>query len=391
MAFKKITSKIHLWLGLTSGLVVFIVGITGCCYVFINEIQRVTQPWQFAKEEHKVYLLPSQIKTIVEKKMQGRQVSFVNYQPGRTTYAGVFGKDYRFGVYINPYSGTIQHISNFNDNKFDFFSFVLHGHRALWLPYNIGRPAVDACILMFLILIISGFILWWPKNLKKSNVDKSFKIKWTATFKRLNYDLHNVLGFYVLLIAFAFAVTGLVWGYDWFAKSVYWVTSVGNVKPEYKQPVSDTTSNLQYRATVTDSLWLVHTHNKQAMSSSVSFPKEKKDVIVITANHRPETNYRNDIYIYDQYTLKPLTRGDSFSGSYADASVADRIARMNYDIHTGQIGGLPTKILAFFGSLICASLPITGFYIWWGKKKKKRKKPRKLAATIQWHNEAATL
>jgi uncharacterized iron-regulated membrane protein len=45
---------------------------------------------------------------------------------------------------------------------------------------------------------------------------------------------------------------------------------------------------------------------------------------------------------------------------------------MNYDIHTGAILGLPGKFLAFFASLIAASLPVTGFMIWMGRKKKKK-------------------
>jgi uncharacterized iron-regulated membrane protein len=62
---------------------------------------------------------------------------------------------------------------------------------------------------------------------------------------------------------------------------------------------------------------------------------------------------------------------------------------MNYDIHTGAIIGLPGKILAFFASLIVASLPITGFYIWWGRKQKQKiknseslKVPENLSAGI---------
>lgn len=46
---------------------------------------------------------------------------------------------------------------------------------------------------------------------------------------------------------------------------------------------------------------------------------------------------------------------------------------MNYDLHVGSILGLPGKILAFFGALIGASLPVTGFLVWWGKRKKKKK------------------
>jgi len=54
--------------------------------------------------------------------------------------------------------------------------------------------------------------------------------------------------------------------------------------------------------------------------------------------------------------------------------------RMNYDIHTGAIIGLPGKILAFFGSLIVASLPITGFYIWLGRKQKDKTKRQEKAS-----------
>ncbi len=54
--------------------------------------------------------------------------------------------------------------------------------------------------------------------------------------------------------------------------------------------------------------------------------------------------------------------------------MADKIARMNYDIHVGAVLGLAGKILAFSASLIAASLPVTGFYIWWGKKHKKVKR-----------------
>lgn len=38
MTLKKVAGKIHLYLGLVSGLVVFVVSITGCIYVFEEEI-----------------------------------------------------------------------------------------------------------------------------------------------------------------------------------------------------------------------------------------------------------------------------------------------------------------------------------------------------------------
>jgi len=75
--------------------------------------------------------------------------------------------------------------------------------------------------------------------------------------------------------------------------------------------------------------------------------------------------YKHNEYFYDRYTLAPLRmRGDR----YEEAGLADKLDKMNYDIHTGAILGLPGKILAFLVSLIIASLPITGFLLWWNKR-----------------------
>lgn len=51
---------------------------------------------------------------------------------------------------------------------------------------------------------------------------------------------------------------------------------------------------------------------------------------------------------------------------------------MNYDIHVGAIGGFAGKLIAFFASLIVASLPITGFLLWYGKAYKKKQSKRKV-------------
>ena len=53
-----------------------------------------------------------------------------------------------------------------------------------------------------------------------------------------------------------------------------------------------------------------------------------------------------------------------------EKNAGERLVEMNYDIHVGAIGGLTGKIIAFIASLVCASLPVTGFLVWWGKRKK---------------------
>jgi len=68
-----------------------------------------------------------------------------------------------------------------------------------------------------------------------------------------------------------------------------------------------------------------------------------------------------------------------------DKSLGMKWRNSNYDIHTGGIYGMTTKILAFLASFFCATLPVTGFYIWWGKRNKSKKsslKPGSSAANI---------
>ena len=101
------------------------------------------------------------------------------------------------------------------------------------------------------------------------------------------------------------------------------------------------------------------------------YASSNSSAILATINPDASTLWKTDYHYFNQYTLNEIPV-NSFYGRYDQATVADKIARMNYDIHTGEVLGLPGKILAFLASLIAASLPITGFYIWWGKKHKKK-------------------
>jgi uncharacterized iron-regulated membrane protein len=57
---------------------------------------------------------------------------------------------------------------------------------------------------------------------------------------------------------------------------------------------------------------------------------------------------------------------------YKNYTAYDKVMRSNYDFHTGRIRilGIGSKIIYFLASLFAASLPVTGFLIWWGRRKK---------------------
>lgn len=99
--------------------------------------------------------------------------------------------------------------------------------------------------------------------------------------------------------------------------------------------------------------------------------EDKADAIEIIAYQDHGCWYNKNEYFYDQYTLELFrVQGDRFS----EASFVDQLVSLNYDVHVGAVWGFPVKLLAFFLSLICACLPITGFLVWWNKKKMAKKK-----------------
>lgn len=358
---KKLNAWLHLWLGLASGIVVVVLGITGCILVFEQEIKSLSSPWLSAeKPAGGAILAPSKIYQSVKNQLPGKEIHSVWYHGENKSAAVTINSDST--VYVNPYTAKVIAVVHHED----FFEFIDDGHRRLWLPNKIGKQVIGWSTFVFFILLITGLVLWWPKKWNKAGKDQSFKIKWKARFKRVNYDLHNVLGFYSMLLVLIMAITGLIMSFSWFNKSIYWLTGgVGNPRKQATEVFNAAPGTMLANV---DLVWLkvqrnIALHNKDQII--VSFPDEPDEAIYACTDMI--NGYWRDLY-FNPSTLQ-LTQ--SAGKPLTQLAFADQVRKLNYSLHVGAFAGLPSKIVFFFASLICASLPITGFYIWWGKKKKK--------------------
>ncbi|MCD2425818.1 PepSY domain-containing protein [Niabella pedocola] len=375
--FKKIIQWFHLWLGLISGLVFFIMGLTGAIYAFQPELSKLTQPYLTVKEERGPYLPVSALSAIAAKQLPGKKPTRIIYYAKDRAVTVHFIKrgdqPYYWAVFLNPYSGAVLKA---RDMDTEFFRFILRGHMYLWLPQKIGQTVVATCMIIFAVIVISGLILWWPRN--KNARKSSFKVKWRASPKRLNYDLHKILGFYASWVLLFSITTGLAWSFESVMKAEYWLFSGGKERPAPPKFISRNERDAN-AAPVIDKALNSATQNYPGIEHyQVRLPDSDSAAIQIIMYLKEGIYAPADNLYFNQYT------GARFNtknwGLYASANAGEKANRMTYDIHTGGIGGLAGRTLVFFAGLIAASLPVTGFYIWWGKKRKKKRASLKLPA-----------
>ncbi len=377
--FYRISAWLHLWLGLITGLVMLIVCVTACIWVFHDEITRLTEPETVIAHQDKPVITPNQVKAIAAARYPDKKAGYVTYQQGTAIYLSLGeGRKGNTVMRLNPYTGQVISVEEHKAGETDFFRFILNGHRFLWMPSEIGRPIVNYSTLIFVIILITGMVMWWPQKWTKATRNQSFKVKWKASFKRVNYDLHNVLGFYSLLVVLAMALTGMVYGIKWYSQGLYWVTSAGQTLPEFKRPQSDSlqAGKLYSPEQAMDLAWgKVLSKHPEAEGFYYTFADTSKPKAAINITIYPTVGkyYNNRSYAFDQHTLEQLRGNKVYETSFEEAGFGGKLRRMNYDIHVGSILGLPGKILAFFGALIGASLPVTGLLVWLGRKKKSKK------------------
>ncbi len=380
--FRRVVRQLHLWLGLVTGAVVFVVAVTGCCWVFQEEIRGLSEDYRTVEPKNAPFISPTEARRIAERRLPGKAIHGLVYGTNAEALEIVFYErepEFYRSVFLDPYSGKVLKVV---DHLEGFFAFVLDGHLHLWLPEAVGQQVVSWSTLLFIVMLGSGLFLWWPRG--KRNRKQKFWLAWKpgTKWRRKNYDLHSIAGMYVSALALVSALTGLIMAFDWFEKGFYRAMGgdkkVQFVRPESASPGSVSASLAAaepVRSPLDRLLSRLRKEYPTARSFELHEPASRQSSIYVEIAYQDGVYYDSDYRFYNPSTLEELD-SPSLYGAYEDAELADKVIRMNYDTHVGSILGLPGKILMFSASLIVASLPITGFLFWWGRRKKSKQAAR---------------
>lgn len=371
--------NIHLYLSLAAGLVIMVVCLTGAVLVFEKEFQQVIYPERYFVEPAAQRIELDSVINGFQTIKKGVAVSGIKLysHPSRTIEISYAEKTEQTDrgrgdirdkrqerpknklAFINPYSGSLITTT---EGRSGFFFAMFSLHRWL-LMGDTGKLIVGISTSIFLFIIITGLILWWPKT--KAKLKQHLTLKW-AGWKRINHDLHVVIGFYTAIFLFAFAFTGLAWSFQWFNNGIYWITGTENVRAEpptsYYQANAGTVSYEQIYLAVVEQV-------NDVIYYQINAPKDSLSVFSVTVMAEDAIHERaSDQYYFDQYTGK-LTG----TALYEDRNLGQRVRSTFYPIHVGSIGGMPGRIIAFLSCAAGFTFPITGVIMWLNRLKKKKR------------------
>lgn len=398
--FRKIINTLHLWVGVPCALILFVVCVTGTTIAFKSEITRWVD-----RDLYKINLadgtpLRMKMDTLVhllESGNTGLLVTAVQI-PERNDEAWVFTlapparknpeaektaiREKTRLLIVNPYDGLIK--GDAQTTAYRFFATAIELHRWLLLDHSIGSIITGTAAFLFLLLEITGLILWLPAKLKSWKKWKAwrpgFSIKWSARWKRVNHDIHKTLGFYTFLFITVMAFTGPYFAFPWYREGVAHL--MGAKLPKKEIPTNKEVLNNGQQNVISLENLLVQTTQvlhypgdmrvilPKGQAGSFSIQKVRTGFFASAATDKID---------FDTRTGK-IKKLDLFK----TRTTGEKIISLMKAIHTGEILGTFSKVFYFIACLLATSLPVTGILIWLNKRRKKEKVPHGIKlSTVQ--------
>ncbi len=360
MNLRRFMLTVHLWAGLSAAVFLFALGISGSLVAFETEIDRALNPKLTWINPAAVRLTFSEMIAKLKAASPGSDVAGIAPSDRDDVAWNAFltnGDSIR-GVAFNPYNGTVLG----DESSRNHFTAVVHQFHLRLLAGKPGSNIVTAAAIFLLFLAITGLVLWWPRKL--------LVVSWRSPWKKLNLEAHQVLGLYTSVFLIVFALTAIVIHWDDEAQRL--VNRVAGSPAEARfsraQPLSPGQPAPDFDAIVSIA------RNAEPDARIVSIFMNANPVRIAMKHPDDHTPGGRTSLFIDAYTRQVVMIQDWRTGS-----PGLRIVKLwNREVHTGDIGGLPTRILACVISLSLPFMTVTGPLIWWNRQR--RRVPSKLVA-----------
>lgn len=230
--FKKTFFQIHWFLGITAGLILSIMGVTGAIYSYEPQILKWMNSDSYTVQvQERDKLSPAQLYQHFQTQNPEMKINSITVaqDPSASSTVNIVKEGARRGynMMVNPYTAEV--LPEIKGRE--FFQFVQQLHRNLTVG-PVGKQITGACALMLIFFVLSGLYLRWPK---RHSVKQWLAVKPQLKGRNFIWDLHAVVGTWVVIFYLILACTGLYWSYDWWRNGMFKVLGVERPQPEMQQ------------------------------------------------------------------------------------------------------------------------------------------------------------
>jgi uncharacterized iron-regulated membrane protein len=344
---------VHLWVGIATGLYIFVVCVTGAALVFRIDMQRALFPALFTPGSSGP---PADAATILERvsdAFPGDRVSGIDAPTTtRPTYLAYVLRGNRFlTLLFDPNTGrllgelpeasALRVLQNLH--------FNLLGGRSGRIVNGIGA----ICLAL---MALTGFVIWWPGI---ATWRRALTIDLRRGWRRINFDLHRTIGIWSGALVLMWAVTGIyfVWPQP-FRSIVNMISPITVARP----PTSRATTPAPKAP------WRTLIEKAQA-----NVPGQHVARVVV-----PSSDTAAFLVMFS--AVQPMPAGsprltsvylDQYSGDILQEAavrgrtLGDVVMAWVAPLHVGNFSGNSVRIAWFALGLSPPLLFVTGFIMWW--------------------------
>lgn len=350
--------QVHLWTGLALGLYVLVSSVTGAALVFQEELAAVAQAQlqevPAASVAGQRRLTPDEAVDAVTRTLpEARLLSLAPPASDTGTYqAGILLDGYRL-AFVHPASGAVTGPVAPGGAIVSW----MHEVHANLLVGRTGRLLNGVGGLLLVLLAATGLVIWWPGA---GGWRRALVLKRGVGWKRFVFDLHHVVGFWLLVPVVVLSLTGA-----YFTWPAHYRAIIGWFSPAEPLPAPrvDVTAGVTGRAPLATIIAAARGAapglQLRRLGNVGGGPAQPLTVFLAADDHAAPVD-ETRVFV------------DRISGRVLEvrpprtyASAGDAMASWLGPLHTGHFGGPLVKALWAVAGLAPAVLFFSGFLMWW--------------------------
>lgn len=393
MTLRKLIFWLHLIAGISAGVVVLIMSLTGVLLAYEKQIIA------WSDREYRSIPVPDGAERLPVEKLVSNIREAAGAPPTTLTlYSGSAAAGAAAGsatYYINAYDGAVLGTSSAKVRA--FFRYVTDWHRYVAMSGDsraTGKSITGASNLMFLFIVLSGMVIWWPRKWTKESFRAVTWFKGGLRGKARDFNWHNVFGFWTAFPLFFVVLSATVISYPWATSLVYTLTGTeapaqggagggganargaaagrggGGAAAAPAEPDVTGLSLLVAKAEQQDSGWKsINFRLPASAEAPVSFTIDKG------SGGQPQL--RSTLVLDRAGNVTSLER-------FEDQNLGRRVRSWLRFVHTGEFYGLTGQTIAGLASFAGVMLVWTGFSlslkraVAWAKRRARKIEPVKL-------------